>query len=125
MAHFAARAAGGFAVNVHNGISLPGQIWPIVHFLAEQIVHFSVAVAPGIAKRPAGDGADVLFELRYGAGSFGPVAGVVHARGEFIDQELFAGIGFDDKQLDGDNTDVVQSFERKSGNFLGSPARRW
>ena len=47
-------------------------------------------MAGGRAERPAGDGADVVLELRDGAGVLRPVAGIVDARRELVDEQALA-----------------------------------
>ena len=39
------------------------------------------------SQRPAGDGADMILELADGAGLDGPMAAIMHARGDLVDQQ--------------------------------------
>src|SRR5215468_4498426 len=55
--------------------------------IADQVDHFDPPVAHRPAERPAGDCADVLLELRDRAAIEGPMAGIVHARRDLVDQE--------------------------------------
>ncbi|TIX84419.1 MAG: nicotinamide-nucleotide amidohydrolase family protein, partial [Mesorhizobium sp.] len=51
----------------------------------------AVEMAAGISQRQAGDGANVLLELRDNAGGFRPVAGIVNARRDLIGQQRAVG----------------------------------
>ena len=56
--------ASRLAVEVQAGVGLGGQRWPsCVDLVAQQIGHLDPGVGRRRAQRPAGDGADVLFEL--------------------------------------------------------------
>src|ERR1051326_3109954 len=75
-----------FAIEMECAMPL-GIATPIGRFLAQNILHHRIGMAHRIAKRPAGDGADVLFELTDGAGLQRPVTGIVHARRDLVDQK--------------------------------------
>ena len=47
---------------------------PVTHLFTYEIFHDGIAVAGGIAERPARDRSDVLFELADEAGFDGPMA---------------------------------------------------
>ena len=51
------------AVQVDAGVGLVGQLRPAVHFFAQEVQHLDAGMRRGGAQRPAGHGADVLFEL--------------------------------------------------------------
>src|SRR6185436_5885411 len=80
MAHLAAGARLALAVEVEACSRFGGEAGPGVNVSADKIGHHDISVACGRTEGPAGDGADVVLELRDGAGVFGPVAGIVDAR---------------------------------------------
>jgi hypothetical protein len=49
-----------------------------------RFVHLHIRMPRAVAQRPAGDRADMLLELVDGAARLGPVAGIVHARGDLV-----------------------------------------
>jgi hypothetical protein len=53
----------------------------------DQVLHHHIRVTLSVAERPAGDGADVLFELVDDAAVLRPVPGIVDAGGELVDDE--------------------------------------
>ena len=83
---------------------------------ADQVLHGGVGAPCSGAQRQAADGADVLCELAGLATLDGPVAGVVDAGGDLVDQQPAA---FGDEQLDAKNPDVVE----RLGDALGARPR--
>ena len=63
---------------------------------------------PVSAQRQAADGADMLLELRDGAGGFRPVAGIVDARRDLVGQQRAVG---KHEELDADDADIVERLE--------------
>ena len=88
MAHLAARARLGFAVEMQLHIRIAQCRGPIrlaiFPEVSEQIGHRSGTTKFGGTKRQAADRAHLLLELAGGAGVDGEMAGVVRARREFI-----------------------------------------
>ena len=58
--------------------------------LADEIVHLDSPRRVGRAERPAGDGADMLLELRGLRAVERPVAGIVDARRDLVDDQPLA-----------------------------------
>ena len=117
MAHLAALAGFGLAVEVQAGVGFGRQGVPLVDVVAQQIGHLDPGVGGGRAQRPAGEGADMLFELVADAAVLGPVAGVVDARRDLIDQQQAAA---EVEQFDADHSDVIQPFEDGDGDGMGA-----
>ena len=64
VAHLAPGADLKLAIKMQSEIRLSEDVAPVLGILADQIVHFDPATTRRPAERPAGDGADMLFELR-------------------------------------------------------------
>ena len=79
-------------------------------------------MAPRRAQRPAGDGADVLLELVDLAAVQGPVAGVVDARRELVDQQA-AVVALE--QLHAEHADIVEGGQQRGGDPLGLGDSAW
>ena len=90
MAHLAPRAHDALAVEVQLRIRFARDRGPGLGVVADEIGHLGVRKAHRRAERPAGDGADVLFELAGEAGVFRPMPGIVDAWGELVRQQLAA-----------------------------------
>src|SRR5689334_8805265 len=89
MSHLPAGPGDALAVDV-NGGSTHAQPSPvIVDLVTDQVGHGDGSVSNGLAERPAGDGADVLFELRDRGAVQRPVSGIMHPRGDLVDQDLW------------------------------------
>lgn len=89
--------------------------------IADQVFHRDIGVAAAIAQGPARHGADVLFELVDGAAVLRPVAGVVDARGDFIDQKAARG----DEQFHPHDAHVIERGQDAGGDQDGIAAQRW
>ena len=87
MAHLAAGARFRLAVEVKHQVRLGEQRRRAKHVVADQVFHHAVGMAVGVAERQAGDRADMLLELRDGAGGLRPVAGIVDARRDLVDEQ--------------------------------------
>ena len=86
-------------------------------------------MAGGVAERPAGDGADVLLELRTDAGVHGPMAGIVDPRRDLVDEEARPESESRHEHLDREDADMVERFgdpggdcDRLGGQALGAIA---
>ena len=105
-------------------IGLGEDVAPFVGFLADQIVHLDLAAPRRRAERPAGDGADVLLELRGLRAVDRPVAGIVHARRDLVDDQPLGAVGAArHEQLDADDADIVERLEDARGDRLGRSLR--
>ncbi len=86
MAHLAAGAGFALAVEVEVGAGLGDQLGPALDVVADEIVHRRAAADEvGRAGRQAADRADVLLELRGDRALDRPVAAVVDARRDLVD----------------------------------------
>jgi len=64
-----------------------------------------------IAQGPTRNGADVLFKLIHSAARLGPVAGIVHARRDFIDDQARLG----NEQFHTHRSDIIQCIQDVGG----------
>ena len=88
MPHLAARPRLGLAVEVERGVALAGDAR--ARAAMSSPIRFSITTSAwraAVAQRPARDGADVLLELVDGAAVLRPVAGVVDARRDLVDDQ--------------------------------------
>ena len=77
--------------------------------IADQVEHFRTgAQQGGRAKRPAGNGPDMLLELGRDGAIHGPVAGIVHARRDFVDDQRVAALACAHEELDAEHADIIQ-----------------
>src|SRR5450432_3418323 len=124
MAHLAAGAHFQLAVEMQAKVGLGENIAPFLRVLADQIVHFDPPAPRRRAKRPAGDGADMLLELRGLRAVDRPMSGIMDARGEFIDDKLLDALRIArHKQFYGDEPDVIQSVHDLARDLPGSRLR--
>src|SRR5690606_25247444 len=86
MPHLAAGAGLGFAVEMRLAIPVESA-GHHADLIADEILHDHIGHAPGIAQRPAGNGADMLLELVGKAHGLGPVARIVDPRRDLVDQK--------------------------------------
>ena len=120
MAHLAVGADFELAVKMQAEVRLGENVAPLLRVLADEIVHFDPAAPRRRPERPAGDGADVLLELRRLRPVERPVAGIVDARRDLIDDEALAAVAVaGDEHLDRQNSDVIELLEHGGGNALG------
>ena len=105
VAHLAAGPGFGLAVEMQHQVGLGEQGRDAQDIVADQVLHDAVGMPGGIAERQAGDGADMLLELRDGAGGFRPVAGIVNARRDLVGQQRAVG---KHEELDADDADIVE-----------------
>ena len=68
MAHLAAGPRLGLAVEVDGSAGLGGKLAPFLDVGADQIGHHRIAVAGGLAERPAANRPDMVLELAREAG---------------------------------------------------------
>ena len=129
MAHFAQWRAGGFSVNVNVGAGDVERLLDPVggagtFAVAEQVDHDGGGQAHGgRAERPAENGAQMILELRAGAGFDRVMAGVVDARGELVDEDA---IVRGPKKFDAecaDALDGIDGFAREIGHGIGESGR--
>src|SRR6476619_1113278 len=91
MAHLAAGAALAFAVDVNVEVRLGDQRGPAVDVVAYEIVHHgALADELGRPRRKIADRADMLLELRGDGALDRPVAAVVHAGRDLVDDRPVA-----------------------------------
>ena len=91
MAHFTAGFDFGFAIEMHcRGGVFDDGTYP-AHIITDQVLHHHIAVAGAVAERPVGNRADMLLKLIHNAAVLGPMARVVHSRGDFIDDQPLRG----------------------------------
>ncbi len=93
--HFSAGAGVGFAVEVERSRGKSEKGSPIglavIPQVSQKIKHGGGTRGRDLAEGQTADGADLLFKLAGGAGFGGQVAGVVDARGEFVDPKAAIG----------------------------------
>ena len=73
MAHFTPRFYIGFSVEVDANRAVFCKVRDAIHVITDQIEHLDILVARSIPKRPADNGANMLFELVDGTAVLGPV----------------------------------------------------
>src|SRR3984885_9828254 len=118
--HLAARADFELAIEMQAEVRLGEDVAPVLSVLADQIVHFDPAAPHCRAKRPAGDSADMLLELRGLRALKRPVAGIVDARRDLVDHERFAAVMVaGDEHLDRKHADIIERFEHRRADPLG------
>ena len=108
MTHFTARTALRLAVKMQAGLRLASEILPVCRLIAQKIGHDHVAVALRASERPAGDSPDMLLELRNNAGIHGPVAGIVDAGSDFVDDQPFSAPLAGQEQFYPDDADIIE-----------------
>ena len=114
MTHLPARPGHGLAVKMECR-AIAGKLGHPQHIVADQVLHRDIRVPRAVAKRPARDRTDMLFELVDDTAVLCPMPGIVHARGEFIDQKrarLF-------EKFNADHADISQRIKDLSGNLHG------
>ena len=114
MAHFAAWFCVGLAIEV-DGVSGFGDVGDAQDIIADKVLHDDVRMPAAVTQGPAGDGADVLFELADGAAVLRPMAGVVDARGDFIDDQPLRR----DEEFDTEHADIVERIKDLRGQKDG------
>jgi len=126
MAHLAAGPHFQLAIEVQAQVRLGKNIAPFLGVLADQVVHLDAPAPRRRAERPAGNGADMLFELRGLRAVQRPVAGIVDARRKLVDDQALVAVHIaGDKQLDGEQPDVIERLDDLPGDRLGlDPGRR-
>src|SRR5262249_22286411 len=87
--------------------------------LPDEVDHLGASVAERHSERPTRDRSDMLLELGYRAPVERPVAGVVYARGDLVDDHGMSGTICDDEHLNRKHTHIAECF----GNPPGDPAR--
>ena len=85
----------------------PRLLDPFFDLVADDVVHNRVGMALRIAQRPSGNRTDMLFELADHAGFQGPMAGIMDARSDLIDQQLAFACH---EEFDTENAGIVQCF---------------
>jgi len=114
MAHFPAWTRFRLAVEVKARARLAEDLLPGEYLFADQIPHFDArAMARRRAERPAGDGPDMLLELRGQRPVESPMAGIMDPRRDLVDAELRLALAgpagrIDDEYFDGDYADIIE-----------------
>src|ERR1700704_4116176 len=108
MAHLAAVTYGSLAVEMHERAGHGEPLLVGFDLSADQIDHLDTAVTHWLAERPARDGPDVLLELRDGCAVDGPMAGIVHARRNLVDQKGLLRSFADDKHFNCEHAHIVK-----------------
>src|SRR5690606_27072391 len=116
MAHLAAGPCLGLAVEMQAEVALGQQSVDAVDLVADQVLHGAVAMAAGVAERQAGNGADMLLELRHRAGGLRPVSGIVDARRDFVDEQSAT---LEHEEFDAENADIAERFENGESASAG------
>src|SRR5579872_5880091 len=112
MPHLAAGPRFELAVKMEAKPRLGENVEPGRRLFADQVAHLDRAEPRRRAERPAGYGANMLLELRGQRAVDRPMAGIVDARGEFVDdQALRAVMVAHDEHLDRENADIVQGLD--------------
>src|SRR4029079_7548784 len=119
MPHFAARAGLVLAIKMQAGPRLGGELRPGGAVFADEMRHPAIGMRVVCTQRPAGDGADVVLELADGAAVHSPVAAVVYARRELIEQEGIPPVP-DVEHLDADHADVAEGVGEFGGDLAGA-----
>ena len=120
MAHLAPRADLELAIEMQGEIGLGEDVAPVLGVLADQIVHFDPAATHRCAERPAGNGADMLLELRGLRALERPMAGIVDAWRDLVDDKRFVAVMVaGDEHLDRQHADIVERANHGSGDALG------
>src|SRR6476646_5916879 len=118
MAHLPARARRPLAVDVHSGTGNGEPTLVTVDLVPDQIGHGNGTMPDRLSERPAGNGADMLLELRDRGTVQRPVSGIMYSRSDLIDQDFRLAIAFDHEQFYRQHADVVQ----RGGDSLGYAA---
>src|SRR3954468_5845906 len=106
MAHLAAGAGFAFAVEMEVDATFGDEFGPALDVAADEVLHHRVAAGEaGDARRQAANGADVLLELRGDRALDGPVAAVVDAGRDLVDDGA-VGAG---EEFDGEDADMAES----------------
>ena len=84
--------------------------------VADEVFHLEIGEARGVAQRPAGDGADVLLELVGDTHGLGPVAGIVDAWGDLVDQQRAVREG---EEFDTEDADIAECCRNGGGVVTG------
>src|SRR6185369_9572625 len=105
MSHLAAGAGLVLAVDVDMGTALGDELGPAPDLRSDEIFHDGAAAhEPGDAGRQIADRADMLLELRRDRAFDRPVAAVVNARSDFVDQRAVRG----GEKFDGEHSDMAE-----------------
>ena len=118
MAHLAARPRGGLAIDVQAFARLRQLGLAALDVGSDEVFHHCVRMAGWVAERPSGDGADMLLELRTGAGIDRPVPGIVDPRGELVNHKLFGPRLANHKEFDPDDAHVVECAQHPGGDVV-------
>src|SRR5271167_2779179 len=108
MPHLAAGPGCTLAVEVDGGARNRQPSLIAVDVVPDQVGHGDMPIAEGLAQRPSGDGADVLFELRDRGAVQRPVPGIVHPRSNLVDQDLWSTVPLHHKHLDREHADIIE-----------------
>src|SRR5262245_40974736 len=111
VSHLASRTRLPLAVDMHGGSRNGQPLCGVVHFRPNQVHHFyAAAEAQWTAKWPPRNRPDVLLELRDRRAVDGPVARIVNARGDLVDQYCCVPALADDKHFHRKHADIVKGF---------------
>src|SRR5579862_86258 len=115
--HLAARTDRGLAVEMNGGSGNFEPAPKILDLAANEVGHFHPAVADRLGERPARYRPDMLLELRYRSSVESPMAGIVHPRSNFVDEQ--SPVAALHKHLDCQHAHIVEGLR----DGLGDPAR--
>src|SRR5688572_15435862 len=106
MPHLAALPRLALAIEVQAEIAISSERGPGVGIMADEIAHLSITVTRRRPERPAGNGTDMVLELRDGARVHGPMAGVVHAWRDLVDEQRVGRFVAEVEHLDAEYADI-------------------
>ena len=89
--------ANDLAIKMHGGAGDGQPLLVAEDIVANQVRHGHLAMADRFAERPAGDGADVLLELRDRGAVQRPVPGIMHPRRNLVDQHMRSAVSGNDE----------------------------
>src|SRR3954469_25880791 len=107
MPHLAARAGLTLAVDMEMGAALCDQLGPAIDVVSDEVVHRRTAAGEAShAGRQITNRADVLLKLGRDRALYRPMAAVVNARRDFVDQRALGAR----EELDREHSDMSERF---------------
>src|SRR5215831_19412770 len=108
MAHLPAGPRLSLAVDVNGGARNGQPLRVGVDFVSDQIGHGDLAMTNRLSERPAGDGTDMLLELRDRGAVKRPVAGIMHPWRDLVDQDPAGGTIRKHEHLDREHAHIIE-----------------
>src|SRR5690606_2403939 len=112
VAHFPSGPRLVLAVEMQRRAAVAEDVAPAIRLLSDEIAHLDLAVPARRAERPAADRPHMLLELGGHGAVDGPMAGIVNAGRDFVDDEGLAvhpRLGLlDDEHLDADHAHIAE-----------------